>query len=101
MKKKPKAPETVKEKPKPHTVWRCETCEGRPEIPFDQLLAHLRSHGINEEKIMGERSLRTHIDGRDTYQYVFEWKIGDVRLTQREYGVREHDARVAVGQTIW
>lgn len=64
--------------------WWCKSCE--KEIPKAELVDHLKEHGITTDN--GTRSMISHADGQDFFDWTFEWDIGGVKFIQHTRTLR-------------
>lgn len=64
--------------------WRCESCD--KNMPKSELVGHLKEHGITTAS--GTRSMLSHADGRDFFEWRFEWDIGGLKFFQHTRSLR-------------
>jgi hypothetical protein len=65
----------------------CETCRQTAPMSLDAMREHLRT--VHKKKVLqGMRRMLAHIDGRDTYEFTWEWKFGKVLVTEHTVNKR-------------
>ena len=65
--------------------WHCETCQ--KSMTQSELPEHLtKEHGITDDS--GKRSMLSHVDGRDFYDWTYQWTIGGMKFVQHTRSLR-------------
>ncbi|NIN00525.1 MAG: hypothetical protein GTO24_21305 [candidate division Zixibacteria bacterium] len=71
-------------------VFKCNSCDGEPE--FDgakEIIEHLKE--VHKLEAKGTRQMQMHMRGSGFHRYIWEWEIGEVKLTEFVYrGVKAH-----------
>lgn len=61
--------------------WKCLECADEPEFEHADMLKHFQDvHQINIKTAEGTREMRTHLDGKDWYQTIYEVVIEGKRF---------------------
>lgn len=62
-------------------IWRCLSCEGKPEFERPEMMKHLQEiHHIDTKTAKGTRKMLRHLDAQDWYQSDYEWEFNDLKF---------------------
>lgn len=62
--------------------WLCDTCNDKVSMSRGQALYHLQEIHKIKPPFSGTKTAIEHMDVKDWFTWILQWKIGDVKLTQ-------------------
>lgn len=68
-------------------------------MEIDGFIEHMKTvHGLEKEKLQGQKQMVMHLDGKDWYASTYQWTFGDVSVIENSRYERDEESRMYWGE---